>query len=45
MWHFVMGNNIVTSNGDYLQTLCRWSMNDVIYVDHISSMWNVMTLC
>ncbi len=35
MWHFVMGYNIVTNNGDYLQTLYRWSMDDGVYVDHI----------
>ncbi len=45
MWHFVMGYNIVTNNGDYLQSLYKWSTNDGVYVDHISSMWNVMILC
>jgi hypothetical protein len=35
MWHFVMGYNIFTNNGDYLQSLYRWSTDDGVYVDHI----------
>ncbi len=34
-WHLVTGYNIVVNNGDQLQTLYGWSMDEGVYVDHI----------
>ncbi len=30
-----MGYNIVANNGDYLQTLYKWSIDKGVYIDHI----------
>ncbi len=35
-WHFVMGYNIVANNGEQLQTLYEWSMDEGVYVDRIN---------
>ncbi len=34
-WHFVMGYNIVANNGEQLQILYEWSMDEDVYVDYI----------
>ncbi len=35
MWHFVMDYNIVANNGDQLQTLYIWSMDEGVNIDYI----------
>jgi hypothetical protein len=42
-WQYVNGLEFSGKNGDWLQIAYKWSTNEIIYVNHTSFMWIVLT--